>query len=40
LFTILPARNGHRFEGWFASSDFARQQARGLVACPQCGGTM
>jgi hypothetical protein len=29
---------GHRFEGWFASSDdFAAQQARGLLACPQCG---
>lgn len=29
---------GHRFEGWFASSDdFANQQERGLVGCPQCG---
>jgi hypothetical protein len=29
---------GHRFEGWFGSSeDFAAQQARGLVECPQCG---
>jgi len=29
---------GHRFEGWFASSDdFARQQERGLVSCPECG---
>jgi hypothetical protein len=29
---------GHRFEGWFASSeDFAGQQARGLLTCPQCG---
>lgn len=29
---------GHRFEGWFGSSDdFARQQERGLVTCPQCG---
>lgn len=28
----------HRFEGWFKSSDdFARQQQRGLVTCPQCG---
>lgn len=34
----LTCQGGHRFEGWFASSDdFARQQARGLVACPQCG---
>ena len=29
---------GHRFEGWFGSSDdYARQQERGLVSCPQCG---
>jgi hypothetical protein len=31
---------GHRFEGWFGSSDdYAHQQARGLVACPQCGSS-
>ncbi|WP_295631003.1 DUF1178 family protein [Novosphingobium sp.] len=29
---------GHKFEGWFGSSDdFASQQARGLLACPVCG---
>ena len=29
---------GHRFEGWFGSSDdYARQQERGLVSCPLCG---
>jgi len=29
---------GHRFEGWFASSeDFGAQQQRGLVGCPSCG---
>jgi hypothetical protein len=29
---------GHRFEGWFGSSDdFAAQQGRGLVSCPTCG---
>jgi hypothetical protein len=29
---------GHRFEGWFASSDaFADQHGRGLVTCPHCG---
>lgn len=29
---------GHRFEGWFGSSeDFAIQRDRGLVTCPQCG---
>lgn len=34
----LSCDQGHRFEGWFGSSDdFAAQQARGLVACPQCG---
>lgn len=35
----LECRGGrHRFEGWFSSSDdFASQQARGLVNCPQCG---
>ena len=34
----LACPAGHRFEGWFASSDdFAAQQQRGLVSCPQCG---
>ena len=34
----LSCDEGHRFEGWFGSSaDFAGQQARGLVCCPQCG---
>jgi len=34
----LCCEAGHRFEGWFASSDeFARQHNRKLVACPQCG---
>ncbi|WP_068084253.1 DUF1178 family protein [Novosphingobium rosa] len=29
---------GHKFEGWFGSSgDFDGQQARGLIACPDCG---
>lgn len=29
---------GHRFEGWFGSSqDFDDQRARGLMACPSCG---
>jgi hypothetical protein len=33
----LACANGHRFEGWFTSSeDFARQKDRDLVACPQC----
>lgn len=34
----LSCANGHRFEGWFGSSDdFAGQHAKGLVSCPQCG---
>lgn len=34
----LSCEKGHRFEGWFASSDdFANQAGRGLVACPTCG---
>jgi len=34
----LSCPAGHRFEGWFSSSgDFDGQQARGLVACPDCG---
>ncbi len=34
----LSCAQGHRFEGWFASSDgFADQCARGLVECPHCG---
>ena len=34
----LGCGNGHRFEGWFASSeDFERQSERHQVACPLCG---
>ena len=34
----LSCDGGHRFEGWFGSSeDYAGQRARGLVSCPQCG---
>lgn len=34
----LACLNGHRSEGWFASSAaFEQQRARGLVTCPQCG---
>ncbi len=34
----LSCSDGHRFEGWFASSDaFEQQVARGLVECPDCG---
>lgn len=34
----LHCTDGHRFEGWFGSStDYADQQARGLLVCPSCG---
>lgn len=33
----LACAQGHRFEGWFASSDeFASQRERSLVSCPIC----
>ena len=33
----LSCSGGHRFEGWFASSqDFASQQSGGLLVCPVC----
>ena len=34
----LHCDNGHAFEGWFRSTeDFAGQQERGLLSCPDCG---
>ena len=34
----LHCKQGHRFEGWFASKEeFAQQKRRGLVSCPACG---
>lgn len=34
----LACSDGHRFEGWFASShEYEDQRARGLLACPSCG---
>jgi len=36
----LACDNGHRFEGWFHSSDsFDSQLEEGLVSCPYCGST-
>jgi hypothetical protein len=33
----LACAQGHRFEGWFASSeDFVRQREQSLVSCPIC----
>ena len=38
VFDLECRGGGHRFEGWFASSeDFAAQQESGLLSCPQCG---
>ncbi len=37
VFDLECRSGGHRFEGWFGSSEeYARQQERGLVACPEC----
>jgi hypothetical protein len=34
----LSCAEGHRFEGWFGSSDdYAGQRDGGLLACPHCG---
>ena len=34
----LHCKDGHRFEGWFASAkEFNSQKKRGLLACPTCG---
>lgn len=34
----LHCSEGHRFEGWFGSSnDYEDQRERGLVSCPACG---
>lgn len=36
----LSCVSGHRFEGWFASSDdFVSQGESGLLTCPQCGSS-
>lgn len=33
----LNCGNGHRFEGWFASSrDYDSQRSNGLLSCPVC----
>jgi hypothetical protein len=36
----LACPDGHRFEGWFASSQaFADQNERNLIDCPHCGSS-
>ena len=38
VFDLQCMAGGHRFEGWFGSSeDYAAQAARGLLTCPVCG---
>lgn len=38
VFDLECRTSGHRFEGWFSSSqDYADQLARGYLTCPQCG---
>jgi len=38
VFDLECLAGGHRFEGWFGSSEeFDRQKGRGLLSCPQCG---
>ncbi len=40
VFDLICQPAGHRFEGWFNSSEaFVSQQMRGLVACPHCDST-
>ncbi|GAA4766819.1 DUF1178 family protein [Novosphingobium ginsenosidimutans] len=40
VFDLICQPAGHRFEGWFASSEaFVEQQRRGLVDCPHCGSS-
>ncbi len=39
-FDLVCAPDGHRFEGWFASSaEFDRQRGSDLLSCPFCGTT-
>lgn len=38
VFDLSCRTGGHRFEAWFRSSeDYAVQQERGLLVCPECG---
>jgi len=41
VYDLLCEPLGHRFEGWFGSSqDYEDQCARGLVSCPSCGSAV
>jgi hypothetical protein len=38
VYDLQCLTGGHRFEGWFGSSnDYASQLERGLLCCPECG---
>lgn len=38
VYDLECRHGGHRFEGWFGSSnDFEQQRERGLLSCPVCG---
>jgi hypothetical protein len=38
VFDLECRTGGHRFEGWFGSSeDFDQQRERGFLSCPECG---
>lgn len=38
VYDLECREGGHRFEGWFGSSqDFDQQRERGLLSCPMCG---
>lgn len=40
VFDLQCSVAGHRFEGWFSSSDdFTSQRDRGLIQCPMCGSS-
>lgn len=36
----LKCAGGHEFEAWFRNGEtYAQQEAKGIIACPDCGGT-
>ncbi len=41
VFDLKCSMAGHRFEGWFSSSDdYDHQRASGMLLCPICGDTV
>ena len=40
VFDLLCSMAGHKFEGWFSSSeDYEHQRTSGMLLCPVCGDT-